>query len=79
MTIPVWVTWLAICLVYLGAFSGIRPAAWFGTRLMPLAAACALATFAASIPPLAGVVVALIAGLAFVSLILFTVQTRDFA
>ena len=40
MTIPVWLTWLAVGLVYLGAFlSGIRPAAWWGTRLMPLAGA----------------------------------------
>lgn len=80
MTIPVWMSWLIISLVYLGAFlSGIRPAAWFGTRLMPLAAACALATFAATLPPLAGLAVALIAGTALVSLILYIAQTRDFA
>lgn len=80
MTIPVWMTWLSISLVYLGAFlSGIRPAAWLGTRLMPLAAACALATLAASIPPLVGLAVALVAGMTLVSLILYVAQTRDFA
>lgn len=80
MTVPVWMTWLAASLVYLGALlSGIRPGAWVGTRLMPLAAACALATIAANLPPVAGLAVALVAGTSYVALILFVAETRDFA
>jgi hypothetical protein len=80
MTVPVWMIWLAVTLVYLGALlSGLRPAAWFGTRLMPLAAACALAAVAAALPPLAGIAVAFVAGAAFMVLILFVAETRDFA
>jgi len=40
MTRDVWTMWLGMTAIYLGAFlSGIRPGAWVGTRLMPLAAA----------------------------------------
>lgn len=39
MTSETWQTWLAGAGLYLGAFlSGLRPAAWLGTRLAPLAA-----------------------------------------
>jgi hypothetical protein len=39
MTAWAWQLWLCMPLLYLGAFlSGIRPARWFGTRLMPLVA-----------------------------------------
>jgi hypothetical protein len=80
MTVSAWTTWLAISVVYLGAFlSGIRPAAWLGTRLMPLIAACAVAAIAAIIPPAGGIVVALIVSFALVALIIFVVETRDFA
>jgi hypothetical protein len=80
MTIPVWLTWLAVGLVYLGAFlSGIRPAAWWGTRLMPLTGACALALLAATLPVWAGLTASLMAGAALVALILFVAETRDFA
>jgi hypothetical protein len=80
MTVPVWMIWLAASLVYLGALlSGIRPAAWMGTRLMPLAAACAIATMAANLPPIWGLAVALASAAALVALILFVAETRDFA
>jgi hypothetical protein len=80
MTVPVWMIWLSASLVYLGALlAGIRPAAWLGTRLMPLAAACAIATMAANLPPIWGVAVALVAAAALVALILFVAETRDFA
>jgi ABC-type transport system involved in multi-copper enzyme maturation permease subunit len=37
MTVPAWQTVVLLPLVYLGAFlSGLRPARWFGTRLLPL-------------------------------------------
>jgi energy-coupling factor transporter ATP-binding protein EcfA2 len=39
MTEPAWRIWWAMILVHLGAFtSGLRPAAWLGSRLWPLAA-----------------------------------------
>jgi hypothetical protein len=39
MTAPAWRSALLASLLYLGAFlSGLRPASWFGTRLLPLAA-----------------------------------------
>jgi hypothetical protein len=44
MTIAAWQLWACIVLVYFGAFlSGIRPARWFGTRLVPLVSAAFLA------------------------------------
>src|SRR5262245_11450721 len=40
MTLQSWSAWLSAATIYLGAFlSGLRPAAWLGTRLAPLAAA----------------------------------------
>src|SRR6185503_13555355 len=46
MTSPSWVIWLVLTAVYLGALlSGVRPAAWFGTRLAPLVAAVSLTLF----------------------------------
>jgi hypothetical protein len=42
MTGFAWRLWFVMPLVYLGAFlSGLRPARWYGTRLLPLAA-CAM-------------------------------------
>jgi len=46
MTVPAWILWFGIAILYLGAFlTGIRPGRWFGTRLLPLVAA-GLATVA---------------------------------
>jgi hypothetical protein len=43
MTAPAWHVALAYPLLYVGAFlSGLRPARWFGTRLLPLAASAVL-------------------------------------
>jgi hypothetical protein len=43
MAEPAWSFWIALPVAYLGAFlSGIRPARWFGTRLLPLATGGAL-------------------------------------
>ena len=40
MTLDTWQIWLAITGLYLGAFLvGIRPARWFGSRLLPLVGA----------------------------------------
>jgi hypothetical protein len=51
MTLPAWQLWACMLLVYFGAFlSGIRPARWFGTRLVPLVAAIVLAVLVWSAP-----------------------------
>ena len=87
MTFPTWSSWLAAFTLYLGAFlAGIRPAAWLGTRLAPLAAAAAVvaicvpiavlpAPFALLLTPL----VLIGANLGFLASILITANTRDFA
>ena len=44
MTGDVWLLIATATVIYLGAFlSGIRPAKWYGTRLLPIAGAAALA------------------------------------
>jgi hypothetical protein len=51
MTMSAWQKWAALPVVYFGAFfSGIRPARWWGTRLVPLVAAIFIASFAANMP-----------------------------
>jgi hypothetical protein len=51
MTHAAWRLWVALPVVYLGAFlSGIRPASWYGSRLVPLLAAIAAAAAAAKAP-----------------------------
>lgn len=84
LTAPVWTVWLAMSLTYLGAFlSGIRPAAWLGTRLAPLAAAAgvagaALAVVASGYLGLAWLALLVGHGL-WALLILHVAATRDFA
>ena len=87
MTFPIWITWLATFTLYLGAFlSGIRPAAWFGTRLAPLAASAVIVALTALLPslpaPLPLVLTPLVlvgANVALFASILTTVKARDFA
>ena len=75
MTEPVWRIWLAMLLVYLGAFtSGVRPAAWLGSRLWPLVASGGL-VFVILIPTWPSVVVWLGAILLFAALFLANVAT----
>lgn len=51
MTEPAWMFLWCIGIAYLGAFlSGLRPARWFGTRLLPLVAALVLAPLALTLP-----------------------------
>jgi len=82
MTSDAWRAWGQISVVYLGAFlAGIRPAHWFGTRLLPLAAGGVLAVLLI-FPlfwPLAGTAVLLLVAACLVDLIHFTAQTRDFS
>jgi hypothetical protein len=80
MTELAWRFWLAFSLLYFGAFlSGIRPGRWFGTRLFPLVTAVLATIVVVALPwwwlsaPLSFLFSA-----AFVSSILYYVQTRDF-
>ncbi len=51
MTSEAWAMWLVLPMLYLGAFlSGLRPARWLGTRLLPLVACGMLTMLLYSIP-----------------------------
>lgn len=51
MTDSSWRLWAVLPIFYLGAFlSGLRPARWVGTRLLPLAACCFLAVLVSLMP-----------------------------
>lgn len=87
MTLPTWNTWLAGVTVYLGAFfAGIRPAAWLGTRLAPLAAAGGVAAISEALAAIPGAfylilypLLLIAANLALIASILFTAESRDYA
>jgi hypothetical protein len=81
MTAGAWKTWLAMSAVYLGAFlSGVRPAAWLGTRLAPLAAASAtLILIAAPLPYAGNWALIVLADFTLAASIFFVVANRDFA
>ncbi len=85
MTWPAWTRWWATTLLYAGTFlTGIRPARWFGTRLLPLIAALAgySATGIAIDYPQTTLWVCLAilaADIWLTSAILFVSQTRDFS
>jgi hypothetical protein len=73
--------WLLMPLAYLGAFaSGIRPAHWFGSRLLPLASVAVPATISYAVPNwwLIGLPLLLVVAAMLVSEILWTTETRDF-
>jgi hypothetical protein len=51
MTLPAWQAWLAMPVVYVGAaLSGLRPARWYGSRLLPLVACIGVAVMLAVLP-----------------------------
>jgi hypothetical protein len=87
MTSDAWFAWLSMVTLYLGAFlAGIRPAAWLGTRLAPLAAAASMLMLASAVSaffpaasPLGGLAVVVVADIAFVIAILYVAQSRDFS
>lgn len=73
--------WLLLPLVYLGAFaSGIRPARWFGSRLLPLAsvAVSAASSYALANWWLIGLPLLCLAAAVLVSTILLEAETRDY-
>ncbi len=80
MTLPAWKAWGAFPIVYLGALlSGLRPARWFGSRLLPLVGCCGVALFVVALPrmwaslPIAAAVSALLA-----CCVVHEARTRDF-
>jgi hypothetical protein len=81
MASPAWRLTFLMPLVYLGAFlSGLRPARWFGTRLLPLAASAGFLILLDSLPwwslgfPLAVLLYGLL-----VANICFVARVRDYA
>ena len=81
MTVPVWKVWITMPLLYLGAFlSGIRPARWFGTRLLPLAASGAVVLLLCDLRwwPLCGLGLTVLFAVVLVGSIFFVMRTRDF-
>jgi ABC-type transport system involved in multi-copper enzyme maturation permease subunit len=81
MTWTAFLVWLHMPLAYLGAFaSGIRPARWFGSRLLPLFSVAVAGSIAAALAfwwPIALPLLLLVAAV-LVSDILWEVETRDF-
>ena len=74
-------TWSILPLVYLGAFaSGLRPARWFGTRLLPLAAVLLPAVLTLALPSwrLMGLPVAALAAVLLWTTIVQEAETRDY-
>jgi hypothetical protein len=82
MTTPSWQAYFLMPLVYLGAFmSGLRPARWFGTRLLPLAA-CGLIVMALMFLPwwwLLAFPLALICYLVLTANICYVARMRDYS
>ena len=81
MTATAFHVWLQLSLAYLGAFAcGIRPARWFGSRLLPLVAAAVPGMFLFLMPYwwLTAFPLLLLTGAIFVSDILWVAETRDF-
>ena len=82
MTADVWENWAILTLLYFGMFlTGIRPARWFGTRLLPLVAMMAISLFVGGFPGCRGLRLAIVVliGAAMASIILYVAQTRDYS
>jgi len=81
MTAPVFQIWLTMPLLYLGAFlTGIRPARWYGSRLLPLIATVAPAFMLQYIPHwwLLGLPLLVVMIAAATSVILLESASRDY-
>lgn len=73
--------WFLLPLIYLGAFaSGVRPARWFGSRLLPLASVAIPAAFSYAVSNwwLIGLPLVCLTATVLVSVILQECETRDF-
>ena len=81
MTWPAFQVWLLLPIFYLGAFaSGIRPARWYGSRLLPLLAVGLAGSVLAMLSPwwLIATPMLLLVALVLVSDILWEAETRDY-
>jgi hypothetical protein len=81
MTAPAFHIWLLMPLAYLGAFaSGIRPARWFGSRLLPLVSVALPGIYLYLLPYwwLIAFPLLILVAVILVSDILWVAQTRDF-
>lgn len=85
MTMPAWVAWFTMTILYLGSFlTGIIPGRWYGARFLPLAAA-AFVSFMLLIlnSELGGVWwpcgIVLVVDLWLITLILFVAKSRDYS
>jgi hypothetical protein len=81
MTAEAWKVWLAVTIVYFGAvLSGIRPARWYGTRLLPLLGAGLLAIPVAAVPwqPGPALAATLLVDAMLVTATLFVAHRRDY-
>jgi hypothetical protein len=85
MTVPYWVIWFSMTLLYLGAFlSGLRPGRWLGSRLLPLVAAGFVVlmvnvwnfTFGGVLPAL---LLTVVAGAWLIATIFFVARARDYS
>ncbi len=82
MTLESWRAIFSVSIVYLGAFlSGVRPARWFGTRLLPVIGAIAVALLIQILPVwwLLGVFAVVAIDLVLAETIFVTANTRDYA
>ncbi len=82
MTSTAWQAWLSLTAVYLAAFlSGLRPARWFGTRLLPLVGGATLVFLMQFLPwwwPYGALGIVLLDVL-LAQAILVTAEVRDYA
>jgi ABC-type transport system involved in multi-copper enzyme maturation permease subunit len=80
LTAPAWRLALLMPLLYLGAFlSGLRPARWFGTRLLPLVASVVLLLLADYLPWALGLPLAAALDGLLVANVCFVARARDYA
>ncbi len=81
MTLPCWQGWVSITPLYLGAFlTGLRPARWFGSRLLPLAGAGTLIFVIQALPWwwLLGVAAVLVLDVWLIAAVFYVAQVRDY-
>jgi hypothetical protein len=89
MTLSCWHTWLLMTLPYFGAFlTGMRQGRWYGTRLLPLLAACVPIFLLENMAPqnflrfsdlLSPCIAFVLLDILLVIAILFVTKTRDFS
>lgn len=82
MTEEAWKFALVVPLLYFGAFlSGLRPARWFGTRLLPLASSAAFLAILMIAQSwwLIGILLAIILYAMLVASVCYVAQVRDYA